>query len=60
MNPQDYVGLDVEAARAKAAAAGWQHVRAYTHGAMLTMDYREGRLDLELDDDDVVVRAWVG
>jgi hypothetical protein len=60
MDPQDYVGLDAETATRKAEAAGWQHVRAYPRGSLLTLDFREGRLDLELDDEGIVIRAWVG
>jgi len=38
--------------------AGWQ-VRAYSPGSMLTMDYREDRMNLE-HDNGVVTRAWIG
>ena len=38
--------------------AGWE-VRAYAPGSMLTMDYREDRMNLE-HADGVVLRAWVG
>ena len=55
-----YVGLDAAAARDKAADTRWK-LRVYTRGAILTMDLRRDRLNLELDDDDgVVTRAWIG
>ncbi len=43
----------------KAADTRWK-LRVYTRGAILTMDLRRDRLNLELDDDGVVTRAWIG
>ncbi|CAN5400427.1 hypothetical protein BH10ACT10_BH10ACT10_12210 [soil metagenome] len=54
-----YVGLDAVAARAKAEDTRWK-LRVYTRGAVLTMDLRPDRLNLELGDDGLVTRAWVG
>ncbi|MEO5711794.1 MAG: hypothetical protein ABIQ59_18440 [Nocardioidaceae bacterium] len=54
-----YVGLDAAAARAKAGDTRWT-LRVYTRGAVLTMDLRRDRLNLELGDDGLVTRAWVG
>ena len=54
----ELVGRTLEEATAEAETAGWQ-VRAFEPGAMLTMDFREDRMNLE-HEDDVVRRAWVG
>ncbi|MDF1605288.1 I78 family peptidase inhibitor [Nocardioides sp. YIM 152315] len=53
------VGRPLDEAARAATDAGWL-VRPLTPGAMMTMDYREGRVNLEHDADDVVTRAWVG
>jgi hypothetical protein len=53
------VGRHLDEATRRATAAGWL-VRPCTPGSMLTMDYREGRVNLEHDPDGVVTRAWVG
>jgi hypothetical protein len=54
----ELVGRTLDQATQEAEVAGWR-VRAYTPGAMLTMDFREDRLNLE-HEDGVVRRAWVG
>lgn len=54
----ELVGKSLAEATREAEAAGWQ-VRAYEPGGILTMDFREDRINLE-HDDGVVRRAWVG
>ena len=58
MTPEELTGQTLADATATAEADGWQ-VRAYEPGAMLTMDLREDRMNLE-HEDGVVRRAWVG
>ena len=58
-NEADYVGLDIDAALALAEEQGWTP-RRLAPGAMVTAEYREGRLNLVAGDDDVVVHASVG
>lgn len=55
---EELIGQPLADATATAEAAGWQ-VRAFEPGAMLTMDFREDRINLE-HEDGVVRRAWVG
>jgi hypothetical protein len=55
---EELVGRTVDEATREAEAAGWR-VRAYAPGSMLTMDFREDRMNLE-HEDGVVRRAWVG
>ena len=52
------VGRPLDEATRMVAEAGWV-VRPYAPGSMLTMDYQEGRVNLE-HEGDVVTRAWVG
>jgi hypothetical protein len=54
----ELVGRALDEATREAEATGWQ-VRAYEPGGILTMDFREDRLNLE-HEDGVVRRAWVG
>ncbi|WP_461009876.1 I78 family peptidase inhibitor [Streptomyces capparidis] len=54
-----YVGLDEAAARARAEAAGWTHVRTLPPGAIITMEYVVGRINFTVGDGRVE-RAWVG
>ncbi len=54
----DLVGRSLDEADQVVTEAGWE-VRAYAPGSMLTMDYREDRMNLE-HADGVVLRAWVG
>lgn len=55
---EEFVGKALDEATREAEAAGWQ-VRAYSPGGVLTMDFREDRMNLE-HQDGVVLRAWVG
>ncbi|MFF0385902.1 I78 family peptidase inhibitor [Streptomyces sp. NPDC090023] len=61
--PQDtldsYVGLAAEDADRRARDRGWQTVRALPPGAIITMEYRTGRLNFEVKDGRVA-RVWKG
>lgn len=55
---EDLTDRPLAEATAEAEADGWQ-VRAYEPGGVLTMDFREDRINLE-HEDGVVRRAWIG
>ncbi|NKQ26252.1 I78 family peptidase inhibitor [Streptomyces galbus] len=61
--PQDstdaYVGLEAERAERLARERGWSTVRTLAPGAIITMEYRAGRLNFEVRDGRVG-RAWKG
>ncbi|MER8098984.1 I78 family peptidase inhibitor [Kitasatospora sp. NPDC059811] len=56
---EGYAGLRIERARELARRHGWASVRVLEPGAMMTMDHREGRLNLAVRDG-VVERSWEG
>lgn len=58
-SPDAYVGLDADAAERRARERGWSTVRALPPGAIITMEYRVGRLNFEVRDGRVA-RAWKG
>lgn len=58
-DPESYVGLPEEAAEETARGRGWSTVRVLEPGAMITMEYLEGRLNFTVEDG-VVVRCWKG
>ncbi|MFJ6667265.1 MULTISPECIES: I78 family peptidase inhibitor [unclassified Streptomyces] len=58
-SPDGYVGLDAEQAERRARGRGWSTVRALPPGAIITMEYRVGRLNFEVRDGRVA-RAWKG
>ncbi|QNP73561.1 proteinase inhibitor I78 [Streptomyces roseirectus] len=58
-SPEDYVGLEAEEAERLARERGWPTVRALPPGAIITMEYRVGRLNFEVREG-VVSRAWKG
>ncbi|WP_340381763.1 I78 family peptidase inhibitor [Streptomyces sp. SS7] len=58
-NPDGYVGLDAAHAERLARERGWSTVRALAPGAIITMEYRFGRLNFEVRDGRVA-RAWKG
>ncbi|MFI6351479.1 I78 family peptidase inhibitor [Streptomyces sp. NPDC050743] len=58
-SPDGYVGLDAALAERLARERGWATVRSLPPGAIITMEYRVGRLNFEVRDD-VVTRAWKG
>lgn len=57
--PDAYVGLDSRAAERLARDRGWSTVRSLPPGAIITLEYRAGRLNLEVRDGRVA-RAWKG
>ncbi|MFK4112618.1 I78 family peptidase inhibitor [Streptomyces sp. NPDC002176] len=54
-----YVGLAAADADRRARGQGWQTVRALPPGAIITMEYRTGRLNFEVRDGRVA-RVWKG
>ncbi|MFJ9665978.1 MULTISPECIES: I78 family peptidase inhibitor [unclassified Streptomyces] len=58
-SPDAYVGLDAGRAEHRARERGWSTVRALPPGAIITMEYRVGRLNFEVRDGRVA-RAWKG
>ncbi|MFF4244990.1 I78 family peptidase inhibitor [Streptomyces sp. NPDC001822] len=58
-NPESYVGLAAEAADQQARARGWSTVRALPPGTVITMEFRSGRINFEVEDA-TVTRCWVG
>ncbi|WP_320784526.1 I78 family peptidase inhibitor [Streptomyces sp. CRN 30] len=58
-SPDGYVGLDAAAAERRARERGWAAVRSLPPGAIITMEYRVGRLNFEVRDGRVA-RAWKG
>ncbi|GGS33895.1 I78 family peptidase inhibitor [Streptomyces griseoviridis] len=58
-SPDAYVGLAADAAEQRARERGWTAVRSLPPGAIITMEYRVGRLNLEVRDGRVA-RAWKG
>jgi hypothetical protein len=58
-SPDAYVGLDSGAAERRARERGWSTVRSLPPGAIVTMEYRTGRLNFEVRDGRVT-RAWKG
>ncbi|WP_190193834.1 I78 family peptidase inhibitor [Streptomyces minutiscleroticus] len=61
--PQDsldaYVGLEAAGAERRAREHGWSTVRSLPPGAVVTMEYRAGRLNFEVADG-LVKRCWKG
>ena len=58
-NPNTYVGLDATEAERLARERGWSTVRSLPPGAIITMEFRVGRLNFEVKDG-TVARAWKG
>ena len=57
--PDGYVGLEAARAEQLARERGWSTVRALPPGTIITMEYRVGRLNFEVEDGRVA-RAWKG
>lgn len=57
--PDTYVGLDSARAERLARERGWTAVRSLPPGAIITMEYRSGRLNFEVTDG-TVTRCWKG
>ncbi|MBR8640913.1 proteinase inhibitor I78 [Streptomyces tuirus] len=58
-SPDAYVGLEAGRAERLARERGWPTVRALPPGAIITMEYRVGRLNFEVKGG-LVARAWKG
>jgi hypothetical protein len=58
-SPGAYVGLAADAAERRARSHGWDTVRSLPPGTIITMEFRSGRINFEVDDA-VVTRCWVG
>ncbi|MEU3348222.1 I78 family peptidase inhibitor [Streptomyces sp. NPDC006700] len=58
-NPDAYVGLEAGQAERLARERGWSTVRSLPPGAIITMEYRFGRMNFEVRDGHVA-RAWKG
>ncbi|KQV13332.1 MULTISPECIES: I78 family peptidase inhibitor [unclassified Kitasatospora] len=59
MDEQEYVGLAADEAERLAAERGWRVVRVLEPDAMITMEYREDRLNLTVRNGRVE-RCWQG
>ncbi|WP_405596294.1 I78 family peptidase inhibitor [Streptomyces sp. NBC_01410] len=57
--PASYVGLEAESAGQLARERGWTTVRTLPPGAIITMEYLEGRLNFEVEGG-TVIRCWPG
>lgn len=57
--PERYVGLETGEAERQARSRGWRILRSVPPGAMVTMEFRPGRLNFEVEADRVK-RAWRG
>ncbi|CAL9648226.1 I78 family peptidase inhibitor [Streptomyces collinus] len=58
-SPDTYVGLEADRAERLARERGWPTVRSLPPGAIITMEYRVGRLNFEVKGGRVA-RAWKG
>ncbi len=56
---EGYIGLPYEQARALAETKGWRP-RRLTADMVITLEFRDGRLNLVVDDHDIVVDARTG
>jgi hypothetical protein len=58
-DPQSYLGLAEQEAEQRARTRGWQTVRTLPPGGIVTMEYREGRLNFTVEGGRVI-RSWQG
>ncbi|MFC3577360.1 I78 family peptidase inhibitor [Streptomyces yaanensis] len=58
-SPDAYVGLEADRAERLARERGWSAVRSLPPGAIITMEYRIGRLNFEVENGRVR-RCWKG
>ncbi|WP_377272383.1 I78 family peptidase inhibitor [Peterkaempfera sp. SMS 1(5)a] len=58
-DPESYLGLAVEQAEAVARTRGWTAVRVVAPDALVTLEYRVGRINFAADGGRVV-RCWTG
>ncbi|MEU8699396.1 I78 family peptidase inhibitor [Streptomyces sp. NPDC048680] len=54
-----YVGLTADTAERRARERGWTTVRALPPGTVITMEFRSGRINFEVDGG-AVKRCWIG
>ncbi|MFD6420290.1 I78 family peptidase inhibitor [Streptomyces sp. NPDC060194] len=54
-----YTGLEADGAARLARERGWSEVRQLEPGSIITMEYRAGRLNFEVDGG-TVARSWKG
>ncbi|WP_031070707.1 hypothetical protein [Streptomyces sp. NRRL WC-3742] len=59
MDAERYAGMTVERAREAAGRDGWAVVRELGPQERITLEYREGRLNLVVDGG-LVQRSWEG
>lgn len=52
---EDYVGQPFDQVTIQ-----WEHLRVLRPGDIMTMDYRQDRLNIELDEADVIARIFCG
>ncbi|MFI1017283.1 I78 family peptidase inhibitor [Streptomyces sp. NPDC020965] len=57
--PESYVGLPADDAERRARQGGWTTVRSLPPGAIITLEYLEGRLNFEVRGG-TVIRCWHG
>ncbi|MFB6816918.1 I78 family peptidase inhibitor [Streptomyces sp. NPDC056347] len=57
--PGQYVGLAADVAERRARSRGWTTVRSLPPGMVITMEFRSGRINFEVDGA-VVTRCWLG
>ncbi|MFG2476959.1 I78 family peptidase inhibitor [Streptomyces fagopyri] len=58
-SPDSYVGMEADGAERRARERGWSSVRSLPPGAIITMEYRVGRLNFEVGGGRVI-RCWKG
>ncbi|WP_255952719.1 I78 family peptidase inhibitor [Streptomyces odontomachi] len=58
-DPEAYLGLAADEAERRARERGWSTVRSLAPGTVITMEYRFGRLNFEVEDG-TVRRSWKG
>ncbi|WP_055590872.1 proteinase inhibitor I78 [Peterkaempfera griseoplana] len=58
-DPEGYLGLPAEQAETTARARGWTAVRVVPRDALVTLEYRVGRINFAVDAG-LVVRCWTG
>ncbi|MCW7942968.1 proteinase inhibitor I78 [Streptomyces hygroscopicus] len=58
-SPEAYVGLEAHQAERLAHERGWSAVRSLPPGTVITMEYRVGRLNFEVENGRVR-RCWKG
>ncbi|WP_326691396.1 MULTISPECIES: hypothetical protein [unclassified Streptomyces] len=58
-DPETYVGMSPQDAERRAREQGWTTVRQLAPDALVTMEYLSGRINLAVQDEQVV-RCWKG